>query len=404
MDYITLIIHWSFSCLALLVILARLLWRRLARQRYNAGDYLSMAAAVCMLARMAAIHVVLIWGTADVSSVYRESHVFGADEIRRREIGSQLVLANRVVFNSYLWLQKLVLLDFYRRLIKNLWYERMCIWTYLAVLLATYAAVQATAFSECRPLRLYWQVVPDPGECARARVQLFVAAVNDAATDAMLLALPLPAVLSVRTSASWRRRARLAALFALGVFATLVPLAHLLPLGAAVVGRSTVWASAELLAAAVVVNAPTLWGLWDGSARRRRRRDDAGSLGKDSGSGGSVTLDGSADSSKTDRALKRGSVGRFYGGAELADLGGGTTESSELVLGVGNTSTVERGPDRDEDEERELESYGPAVDGTALRRQMSTKSGITRTMEVIVTTEVDQSLPARTSRQGVAKR
>ncbi|KAL8396886.1 hypothetical protein RB594_003834 [Gaeumannomyces avenae] len=416
MDYITLTIHWSFSGLALLIILARLLWRRLARQRYKAGDYLSIAAAVCVLARMATMHVVLIWGTADASGAPHEGQVLAADEVRRREIGGQLVLANRIIFNSFLWLQKLVLLDFYRRLIKNLWYERMCTWTYLAVLLATYASVQATTLSECRPLRLYWQAeaaaVPGgPGgssECARGPVQLFVAAVNDAATNAMLLALPLPVVLSSSTSmtarTSWRRHARLAALFALGVFATLVPLVHLLP--PPLLAATTVWTSAELLAAAAVVNAPTLWSLWGGGGSARRGDEDTGSPGKDddgSGGGGSATMDGSG---KTDRAMKRGSVGRFfYGrdvGAELADLGGGgggTTESRELVLGgVGNTSTVGRGPDRDEDEERELECYGPAVDSGALRRQLSTKSGITRTMEVIVTTtEVDQSMPVRSS-------
>ncbi|KAL8300428.1 hypothetical protein RB597_010161 [Gaeumannomyces tritici] len=424
MDYITLTIHWSFSGLALLIIFARLLWRRLARQRYKAGDYLSIAAAVCVLARMATIHVVLIWGTADASGAPHKGQVLDADEVRRREIGGQLVLANRVIFNSFLWLQKLVLLDFYRRLIKNLWYERMCTWTYLAVLLATYASVQATTLSECRPLRLYWQTaaaVPDgPGgssECARGPVQLFVAAVNDAATNAMLLALPLPVVLSSSTSTtmrtSWRRRARLAALFALGVFATLVPLVYLLP--PPLLAATVAWTSAELLAAAVVVNAPTLWSLWGGGGGSARRGDeDTGSLGKNddgSGGGGSATMDGSG---KTDWAMKRGSVGRFFydrdAGAELADLGGGggggTTESRELVLGgVGNTSTVGRGPDRNEDEERELECYGPAVDGGALWRQLSTKSGITRTMEVIVTTtKVDQSMLVRSSNHDIAER
>ncbi|KLU80904.1 hypothetical protein MAPG_00001, partial [Magnaporthiopsis poae ATCC 64411] len=183
----TLLIHWIFSSLALLIIFTRLIWRRVAGQMYNTGDYLSMAAALCVLARGAIIHVVIAWGTANVSKSYRQNHVFLTDEIYRRTIGSQLALVNRVFYNSYLWLQKLVLLDVYRRLIKNLWYERMCIWTYLAVFFATYVAVQVSTFSECNPIELYWQVMPDPGECARAQVQLFVVAIANVVTDAMLL-------------------------------------------------------------------------------------------------------------------------------------------------------------------------------------------------------------------------
>jgi hypothetical protein len=62
-----------------------------------------------------------------------------------------------------LWLQKLVLLDLYRRLILDLPYEKWLIRCYLFVLFVTYTIVQVFTFSECKPFHLYWQVVPAPG-------------------------------------------------------------------------------------------------------------------------------------------------------------------------------------------------------------------------------------------------
>lgn len=67
-----------------------------------------------------------------------------------------------------LWLQKLVLLDLYRRLLLDLSYEKYIIRGYMLVFFATYVAVQVITFTECRPFRLYWQVVPDPGMTSRS--------------------------------------------------------------------------------------------------------------------------------------------------------------------------------------------------------------------------------------------
>ena len=60
-------------------------------------------------------------------------------------------------------MQKLVLLDLYRRLIRDLPYEKWLIRVYLFVFFATYTNVQVFTFSECHPFHLYWQVLPDPG-------------------------------------------------------------------------------------------------------------------------------------------------------------------------------------------------------------------------------------------------
>ncbi|UQC91447.1 uncharacterized protein CLUP02_16982 [Colletotrichum lupini] len=282
MDDPTLLIHWLFSCLALIIMVARLVWKKvhISRQEYNLGDWFTVAAIICALTRLGLIHVVLTWGTNNVSAAYRKNHTFTDEEIYRREIGSKLSIVNRVFYNSYLWLQKLVLLDLYRRLLLNLRFEKITIWSFSIIFFCTYVACQVTTFSECNPFHLYWQVVPDPGACSKAQMQLVVVGVLNIVTDFMLLVLPLPLVFSLKTP--WQRKIQLYALFTLGVFIIAITVIRL-PINItnkdSQINRTT-WASTELLTAAIVVNAPTLYGLWN---KRRQAKSSSKSHGGTSG-------------------------------------------------------------------------------------------------------------------------
>ncbi|KFG77846.1 hypothetical protein MANI_017459 [Metarhizium anisopliae] len=251
----------------------RLVWRKVAKQSFILGDYFTAGAIACAFIRLAVIHVVLVWGTNSMSMRYRLNHDFTATEIYQREIGSKLSIAARFVYISYLWLQKFVLLDLYRRLILDLAYEKIIIRGYLVVFCVSYVAVEVVTFTECRPFRLYWQVVPDPGPCAKAPIQLLALGIINIITDFMLLVLPIPVVASLR--APWRRKAQLYPLFTLGIFIIVVTIVRLrinyANIGSQ--GNRTTWASAELLTATVVVNAPTLYGLWNKRRRDKRELD-----------------------------------------------------------------------------------------------------------------------------------
>ncbi|KAG7146494.1 hypothetical protein HYQ46_004710 [Verticillium longisporum] len=229
MDHPTLIIiHWLFSWIALAIMVVRLIWRKVAKQAFNLGDYLTMAACVFVVARMGIIHMVLTWKTNNMPAAYRENHVFTPKEIHQREIGSKLSLTARVVYSSYLWLQN-----------------------FLAVFLVTWIACQVSTFIECKPIHLYWQVVPHPGSCVEAEAQLMTVGILNIVTDLMLILLPLPLVVAMQ--AAWRLKAQL------------------------YLDRST-WASVELLVTAFVVNAPTMYGLWNSG-----RRAHATSNGEETG-------------------------------------------------------------------------------------------------------------------------
>lgn len=98
----------------------------------------------------------------------------------------------------------------------------------------------------------------------------------------MLIILPIPFV--VRLAAPWQRKLQLLCLFTLGIFIVAIT-AIRLPINAihksSQVNRST-WASTELVTAAIVVNAPSLYALWNKHRRDKASADD-GQNGKGSG-------------------------------------------------------------------------------------------------------------------------
>jgi hypothetical protein len=89
----TLLASWWSTVFSLIIILVRAAGRYIRTERLFTEDKVMMASLVPLLARMALIHVVLIWGTNN-TKIAGLSEV----EISQREIGSRLVLAARVCY------------------------------------------------------------------------------------------------------------------------------------------------------------------------------------------------------------------------------------------------------------------------------------------------------------------
>ncbi|KAF4548456.1 Hypothetical protein D9617_28g065620 [Elsinoe fawcettii] len=257
MDDPTLVIHHTFTAVALVVMAARIAVRIRIFGKFDLGDYLTIGAIICAAARGGLIHVVLTWGTNNLSAAARRRIVFTDEEIYRRTIGSKFAISNRPIYNTYLWFQKLILLHFYVRHFhshekkKN----RVITWTYGPIFFATWLAAQIVGFTEC--------------SCVQAQVQLIVLGVLNIATDVMLLILPIPSLISLQTP--WRLKLRLYILCTLGLFIIAVTVIRLPinALNASVQANRTTWASTELLAAAIAVNAPTLYGAYNSWRRSR---------------------------------------------------------------------------------------------------------------------------------------
>ena len=99
-DVQTLVIMWVFTWLAMALMALRLVMRKVRGQKFDPSDKITMLCMFFLIGRCAMIHVVLIWGSNNVTKTFRESHVFGAREIYEREVGSKLTLVNRTFYNS----------------------------------------------------------------------------------------------------------------------------------------------------------------------------------------------------------------------------------------------------------------------------------------------------------------
>src|SRR5271170_7510566 len=96
---VTIVITWVFTWLAEALMALRLIMRKRREQDLNISDYFTIAAMAFLIIRLAIVHLVLIWGTNNLTAAYRDSHTFTAQEIYQLEVGSKLTLAVRAVYN-----------------------------------------------------------------------------------------------------------------------------------------------------------------------------------------------------------------------------------------------------------------------------------------------------------------
>lgn len=148
----------------------------------------------------------------------------------------------------------------YRRILDGLPQPHRIMNFYWGFLAVTYVAAQSVTFVECRPVYLYWQVVPPPGKCSQALVQLTVFVTLNIVTDVLLIILPMPWL--IRMNISLKRRLSLIGLFSVGFLLVAIAIARL-PIyrnATSQVERNT-WGSVEEFSAAFVANVPTLFAL-----------------------------------------------------------------------------------------------------------------------------------------------
>ncbi|KAK8912881.1 hypothetical protein VCV18_011829 [Metarhizium anisopliae] len=155
-----LILTAVFGFASTLFMVLRLAIRKIKKRPLDISDYLTLIAIACVQARTAFTTVVVLWGN---NNDYLFDEHPDPTEIYHLVVGSKLTLANRFIYNTYLWIQKAVVLLFYRQIFSVLPAAAQIIAIYWIVLCATYLAAQAACVLDCVPLRLYWQVVPNPG-------------------------------------------------------------------------------------------------------------------------------------------------------------------------------------------------------------------------------------------------
>ncbi|KAF2704575.1 hypothetical protein K504DRAFT_390003 [Pleomassaria siparia CBS 279.74] len=253
----TLLYSWWCTIFSLVIILVRLAGRYIRNEQLFREDKIMACSIIPLLARMAFVHVVLIYGTNNVDA----ENITDLTVIHQHEIGAKMVLAARVFYALFIWMAKFTVSEFLKRMTQRFWkkgYETGLKGIRI-FLLITFIGVFIATLSECQPFSHYWQVIPDPGpRCRQGYAHLLTMGITDIITDILLVVFPIPIIL--RSSMRLKRKISLILLFSMSIMLIVLTGARI-PL---VIRRRglqqfrTVFASSEVLAATFVSNAIVL--------------------------------------------------------------------------------------------------------------------------------------------------
>lgn len=269
----TVLFSWWCTSFAAVIIITRVLGRKVRSNKLFREDWIMLVALIPLFVRMIFIHFVLIYGTNNVDTTGFE---YTEQELYLRSIGSRLVLPARIFYAMFIWISKLTISEFLKRITIRIWRRRYeaTLQGIRVFLFVTFAAVVVATLSECRPFHAYWQVIPDPGpQCRQGYAQLLTMGACGIVTDILLIGFPIPVVLA--SGQSWQRKLQMGLLFSLSIFMIAVTGTRI-PHVIEEQGRQqyrTVWASGEILASAAVSNGVILGSfLRDKGTKKNRYR------------------------------------------------------------------------------------------------------------------------------------
>lgn len=252
-NHTTLLISWWCTGCALFLIGLRVFGRLSRTGKLFSEDKIMACAIIPLMIRMAFVHVVLIYGTNNTTF-----DGISEEAVHRRVIGSKMVLGARIFYAMFIWVSKLTVSEFLKRLTTATWnrtYE--IVFQGIRVFLGlTFIGVVVGTLAECHPFNHYWQVVPDPGpSCRNGFSQLFTMSICDIVTDIVLIAFPF--VVVMRSGMPMKKKILTVCLYSLGAILIAI-VAYRVPAIVEARGRQqrrSLWASLEILASTAAANA-----------------------------------------------------------------------------------------------------------------------------------------------------
>ncbi|OAA56686.1 pth11-like integral membrane protein [Niveomyces insectorum RCEF 264] len=211
----TLLVCWWITIFCFTMILLRISGRYIRSERLFTEDRTVSLAIVPLFLRMGCVHVILVFGT---NNAQFGSATLSSSELHRRAVGSGLVLASRILHAATLWILKVTILEFFKR-ISDALLDRFTHVTLIIIrytLAATFVAVIVSDLVECHPFHQYWQVLPDPGgQCRQGHAQLLTFTICNVFTDLLLVFFPIPIIFFSRQTV--KRKVQLILLFSLSL-------------------------------------------------------------------------------------------------------------------------------------------------------------------------------------------
>ncbi|KAI1133593.1 GPCR protein, PTH11-type [Nemania abortiva] len=213
-DKPTLLVCWWITLFCSTIIFLRVAGRFIRSEKLFQEDKTVTFAAIPLFLRMGVVHIVLLWGTNNAQFTWPLT----ATEKEHKSIASGLVIGSRVLYAATLWILKLAILDYFKRLTSTFWRRSHALTLNIirCILAVTFLAVLLANLVECQPFNRYWQVLPDPGgQCRQGYVQLITMSASNIMTDLVLVIFPVPIVLTSHMSP--KRKIQLTLLFCLSL-------------------------------------------------------------------------------------------------------------------------------------------------------------------------------------------
>jgi len=259
--------NWICASISIVILSVRLVATRYRDKAFDVASALVAASLAVLVVRIVVVYLYLLYGTSN-DVLYGSKTYFDESDLANIKAGSILSLIARLLITTFYWLQICLLLLFYSSIVRDFHWINT-IRTCWLLIVTTYVAVVLSTFLECHPFRLYWQIDPNPGQCVRAYVQLFMQGISNIVLDLFLLAISFP-MLSMRNR-TWAQSARVSGLFVLGFFTIIVTCLRIAYIHAenSYQPVRSFWASIQMLTSTFVANAPTIYGCYQIVRRRK---------------------------------------------------------------------------------------------------------------------------------------
>ncbi|VUC26223.1 unnamed protein product [Clonostachys rosea] len=314
--------------------------------------------------------VFLSWGTYTVMTVAAyfvgkvgDLHTLSEDERKNLTDEEAKVLHRRRHICPFIWTLKLNMLFLYQRVVKGLWVSRFIKPT-IYLVIGTFVATYLILFCACRPYSRMWTVYPDQGGICRpdSVLNMVPALVMNIITDVLIMAIPAPVVIPIKT-ALWKR-ITLIALFGAGLFIMIAAILRVTMVLVMKTGSTAaIWSCREDFVAIVVGQAILVRPIFTRNfwAAGTYRSSGAGYSSKNSANlGGSEII-------ATRRSRQSRAKDPFSMTVALATIQGDGSESTDGIIDsstaqIGQIHTI-RECSRSSSEEDDLESGRGARSG-----------------------------------------
>lgn len=257
--YNPLVEMWTLYAVGSLLIFLRVAtrWRMVGIQGFKPDDYLIWFSWIVYSVMSVAAHICGVH--ADLHTLSLEQRRTMTEEEAAPYVWvTQWFCAGVATYIVFIWSLKFNMLFFYQRVVDGLAVDKF-IKPSFALVSCTFVSVICILFASCRPYYRMWTMYPDQGANCEPQAELYMlpALIMNIFTDLCIMAIPAPAILTVRTTL--QRKISLVIIFSAGIF---VMIAAILRVSMVLVGgdggTAAIWSCREDFVAICVGQAPIL--------------------------------------------------------------------------------------------------------------------------------------------------